>query len=358
MMAYVQVAAQTAYPISAASSRVRIAAFAPHLRPHGVDLRYQSTLSDAEYGVITSEAGAARKAAELGRATARLLAGRAAPADGELLLVHRIRFLVSIPGLEPPRRVDAYDFDDALYLGSILSPNRRFSWLKREAERWLAYVRRARLVIAGNELLAQHAREYAQRVEVIPSCVDPSEQPTREHTEQEVVTIGWIGSRSTADEIYQVLPAIGRLTERGLKVRLVLIGARPLDLNAPWLVQRPWSLASQPEELARFDLGVMPLADTEWARGKCGFKLLQYFAAGVPAVASPVGVNAALVGEAEERGLLAATPDEWSAALERLVRDVDSRRAMGAEARRFVEREYSYQRWAPELAALLRELSG
>jgi glycosyltransferase involved in cell wall biosynthesis len=100
----------------------------------------------------------------------------------------------------------------------------------------------------------------------------------------------------------------------------------------------------------------MPLVDSEWTRGKCGYKLLQYFSAGVPAVASPVGVNRDIVGRGGERGLLASTPEEWSSALEELIRDHAARAEMGGAARRLAELEYSYQRWAPELAALLAAL--
>jgi len=355
-MSETNVVAETAYPISAASARVRVAAFAPHLREHGVGLRFRPNLTDAEYRAISSDANTVRKARALARASARLVAAHVRRSEAGPLLVHRLRFLVPIPGLEPARVVDAYDFDDALYMGSILDPNRRFRRLKREAEHWLAYVRRARLVIAGNEHLAARAREHASRVEMIPSCVDPAGQPTRRQEEREAVTIGWIGSRSTSDDLRQVLPVIGRLHERGLKARLVLIGAWPLELTAPWLVQRPWSESSEGEELASLDIGIMPLPDNEWTRGKCGYKLLQYFSAGVPAVASPVGVNKAIIGERKERGLLATTPEEWSEALEELIRDHEARREMGAAARRFVESEYSYQRWAPELASLLADL--
>jgi glycosyltransferase involved in cell wall biosynthesis len=356
MMAYVEVAAQTAYPASAASARVRLAGFAPHLKEHGVDLRYESTLTDSEYGVINSDAGPLRKAAAVGRATTRFLAGRARPEADQLLLVHRLRFLAPVPGLEPARRVDAYDFDDALYLGSILRQNRRFSWLKREAERWSSYVRRARVVIAGNSYLAEKAREHARTVEVIPSCVDPERQPMRDHGENEVVTIGWIGSRSTVDQLRALFPAVAALNEEGIRARMVLVGAEGLDLQEPWLERRSWSLASEPRDLASFDIGVMPLPDTEWTRGKCGYKLLQYFSAGVPAVASPVGVNTRIVGEGGERGLLASTDEEWRAALEKLIRDHQARQEMGARARSFVEKDYSYQRWAPELAGLLSDL--
>jgi glycosyltransferase involved in cell wall biosynthesis len=323
---------------------------------HGVELRYRPTLTDAEYRTITSDANPARKGASLARAAGRLIASRLRASNELPLLVHRLRFLTSVPGFEPARTVDAYDFDDALYLGSILPRNRRFGWLKREADHWLSYVRNARLVIAGNAHLAERARDHARSVEVVPTCVDPPRQPIRSHGEQEVVTIGWIGSPSTVDQLRTVFPVIEALNKDRVRARLVVVGGDGLDFHAPWLDARPWDLAREPEDLASFDIGVMPMPDTDWTRGKCGYKLLQYFSAGVPAVASPVGVNRRIVGEQTERGLLASTTEEWGAALAELVRDHEARREMGEAARRFVESEYSYQRWAPELAAMLAEL--
>ncbi len=147
-----------------------------------------------EYSLVTSEASPARKARTLAGAASRLVRNRSFDPD-TLSLIHRLRFLLPLPGVDPPRRLDVYDFDDALFVGSIGHENRRFGWVKREAERWSAYTSRARLVIAGNEYLAARASTIARRVEVVPSCVDPSIQPVREHGEQEVVRVGWIGSR-------------------------------------------------------------------------------------------------------------------------------------------------------------------
>jgi hypothetical protein len=127
-------------------------------------------------------------------------------------------------------------------------------------------------------------------------------------------------------------------------------------MRADWIEHRAWSPASEPRDLASFDIGIMPLPDSDWARGKCGYKVLQYFSAGVPAVASPVGITSELIGD--DRGLLASTSAEWYAALDQLIRDVEERRDRGAAARAFVEQRYSYQRWAPELAELLKSVAG
>jgi glycosyltransferase involved in cell wall biosynthesis len=163
--------------------------------------------------------------------------------------------------------------------------------------------------------------------------------------------VGWIGSHSTAAYLKPLLPVFATINRSKLQARLVVVGA-DLGLEAEWLEQRAWSLASERDDLASFDIGIMPLPNTDWARGKCGYKLLQYFSAGIPVIASPVGVNVNMVGS--ERGLLANEAEAWRAALERLLADAEERRERGRLARTFMESSYSYKRWAPELAALLR----
>lgn len=342
----------TAYPLSVASARVRIASFESFLRPHHISLIYRPTLSEDEYAILASSVSAARKAIVLAASASR---AAVAHSDHDLLLVHRLRLLNPLPGIDPPHRLDVYDIDDALFLSSPAAVNRRFQWAKQEAKRCIECLRRARLVIAGNSYLAGKARDYARRVEVVPSCVDPARQGVHAHGPAEIVTVGWIGSHTTSAYLEPVLPVFARLNERRVRARLVVIGGDP-RMQAEWIEHRSWSPTRETEDLAGLDIGIMPLPDTDWARGKCGYKVLQYFSAGVPAVASPVGVTAELVGS--ERGLLAGSPGEWYSALNRLITDVEERRERGAAARTFVERNYSYQRWAPELAAMLHSIAG
>jgi glycosyltransferase involved in cell wall biosynthesis len=273
----------------------------------------------------------------------------------DLLLVHRLRLINPLPGVDPPRRLDVYDLDDALFVGSAAFMNRRFQWAKQEARRCIECLRRARLGIVGNSFLADHARQYGRRVEVVPSCVDPARQPVHSHGPTDVVTIGWIGSHTTLEYLRPILPTIAQLNEHHRRAKLVVIGG-DTGIRAEWLEHREWSLDTENREISAFDIGIMPLPDTVWTRGKCGYKVLQYFAAGVPAVASPVGVTAELVSD--DRGILPSSREEWHSALELLINDVDERRERGANARAFVERNYSYQRWAPDVAALLHSVTG
>jgi hypothetical protein len=330
---------------------VRVGDFRPFLQAHGVELTHRPALRDAEYAVLKSNANPAQKAAILLRSAARTALDQ--QTDG-LLMVQRLLLLTPFPGIDPPRHVDAYDIDDALFVGSPATANKRFQWVKQERQRAVATMRRARVVIAGNPYLAEHARALNRWVEVVPSCVDPERQPLRQHAEVDVIRIGWIGSHTTVRYLKPVLPVIARLNEQGHRVMLVVIGG-DTGVHADWIEHRPWALSSQASDLARLDVGIMPLPDTDWTRGKSGYKILQYFSAGVPTVASPVGVNAELL--AGGQGMSAETPDEWRQALRELITDLAQRQQRGIAARTFAERHYSYQHWAPEFAGLLKSLA-
>jgi glycosyltransferase involved in cell wall biosynthesis len=347
------VTAQTAYPHRAPGARVRLAELAPFLARFGVDLDYRPTLSDSQYETVVE---GNRTVSKLGPLVGSLVrTARRGDADSsDLVLVHRFRSLVSVPLLEFSQRTDVYDFDDAIFAGSGPGTGTFSGALKAEAGRWERYVAEARLVVAGNEYLASAARRRARRVEVVPSCMDPNRYRVRQHRETSPVTIGWIGSRSTTRFLEPVLPVLERLNRDRLRARLVVVGGGPLPV-IPWLEQRPWSFDREASDLAAFDIGIMPLPDTPWTRGKCGYKVLQYFAAGVPAIASPVGVNCRLIGA--DRGQLAGSAAEWYTALLELSADAAARRQMGEAGRRLVETSYSYSRWAPELAAMLKSLS-
>lgn len=347
-----QVDAYSAYPLSAASPRVRLTSFTSRLRPLGVVLNYHPALTSAEYAVLESTNGSLTKAMVLARAATRRM--RAPVVSDGLVLVHRLLFPSVLPRVDPPTQVDAYDFDDALFLGSILPENRRFEWLKREQQRSLAYMRRARLVIAGNGYLAARARPWSKRVEIVPSCVDTDVAPAPVPRDPAVTTFGWIGSKSSTPYLEPALRAFEAFTARGGQARLLLVGAG-MQVDIPCVEQRSWSLQNERRALNEMDIGLMPVPDNPWTRGKCGYKILQYFAAGVPAIASPVGINRELVGT--ERGVLAESIREWISAFDQLASDTAGRREMGTAGRTLAEREYSYEAWAPRLAALLTSIA-
>ena len=352
----IKVEALTTYPLVAPGPRVRIAGHAERLAGHEVDLHVHSTLTAEEYVTATSAAPPLRKARAIGRAGARrMLRGvRSRSAGSDLRMIHRIGFLTPIAGFDPPRSLDVYDFDDALYLGSIGAANRSFSDFKREAERWQTYVRRARLVLAGNAELAAHAARYSSNVEVVPSCVEPADYQRREHFDRDAIVIGWIGSASTSPYLEPVVEALDELAASKRRFRFIAVGAGS-EIDRPWAETREWSLATQHADIAQFDIGVMPMPDTPWTRGKCGYKLLQYFASGVPAVVSPVGVARGMAGD--DRALLASSSAEWARSLEELMESTLTRAGIATRGIDYVNAEFSVASGRPKSRRSSRDWS-
>lgn len=220
-----------------------------------------------------------------------------------------------------------------------------------------AVMRRANLVTAGNAYLAQRARAAGTgRIEWLPTVVDLQRYPLRLHArEDEVVTVGWIGSPSTADYLRNIAAPLATMQAAGL-IRCLAIGARPDQIEGTPFQAIEWREDNEVEQLQRFDIGIMPLPDAQWERGKCGYKLIQYMACGLPVVASPVGVNKDIV-EAGKNGFLASTAGQWAEAIKALAADRGLRRYMGEEGRRRVELTYSVQAQGGRLVQMLNSVA-
>jgi glycosyltransferase involved in cell wall biosynthesis len=217
-------------------------------------------------------------------------------------------------------------------------------------------MRRASLVVAGNEYLAQHAQEAgAARVEILPTVVDTKRYDVERPPHSSPYVVGWVGTPKTEHLVDQIAGPLKEVaTQRDIEVALV--GASATKLTGVPIQIRRWSEATESTEIARFDVGVMPLSDAPFQRGKCGYKLVQYMACALPVIASPVGVNTVLV-EDGVNGFLAATSDDWVASILRLVDHPDDGSRMGRRGREKVEREYSLEVTAPRLAGLLLEIA-
>lgn len=220
-----------------------------------------------------------------------------------------------------------------------------------------AVIRGAALVVVGNEYLAERARRAgARRVALVPSVVDLERYPTAPSDDNRVFTVGWIGSPSTARYLQLVVPALRAVCgcEQG---RLVVVGSGPLRMEGVPLEVRLWKEETEAREIHGFDVGIMPLEDGPWERGKCGYKLIQYMACGLPVVASPVGANKTIVEHGVD-GFLATSAWEWAEALRVLRGDPVLRRKMGDAGRAKVETRYCLQVTAPQMATLLASVAG
>lgn len=240
-----------------------------------------------------------------------------------------------------------FDIDDAIYL---------LPKLQAKVNRMLAA---AAIVVAGNETLAQYARAYNDNVRVIPTVVDTRlyfPPDGQRHLDDDRIIIGWIGSDPNRGDLQPLRPVFDWLAERyGEQVVLQTIGRRPLQMETGLTVEFiRWTLDGSRQALQRFDIGIMPLEDTEWNRGKCGFKLIQYLAVGAPAVASPVGVNEQIVRDGVT-GYLAGDPGEWGNRLAQLIQDAGLRKMIGRQGRAYIDRNYSLKVALPLLVEAIKE---
>jgi glycosyltransferase involved in cell wall biosynthesis len=216
--------------------------------------------------------------------------------------------------------------------------------------------------IVGNEQLASYTRQFSPRVHVVPTVVDtdrfvPARGPIPAYPEpsHEAIRIVWMGLAYNLKYLEVLAPAIRALQGR-FQVKLMVVCSRPPKLPGVDVEFRAWHFHREVADLQEAAIGVMPLEDTEWARGKCGLKLLQYMAVGLPAIASPVGVNNEIIVNGEN-GFLASTEQEWYDSLESLCRAPQLRVRMGLAGRRTVEDRYSLAVWGPRLAEVYRTFS-
>jgi len=230
-----------------------------------------------------------------------------------------------------------FDFDDAIMFRD--SAHRHFeSWQRRW--RFRRMVAGARTVIAGNSYLAGWASRYSERVATIPTAIDLTAYPQRRAELGQEPVIGWIGTRINLMYLGAILPALKRVARKRPDLKLKIVADGFLDVRDVPVARKEWSLEDEVDDVMSFQVGLMPLPDDPWTRGKCALKILQYFAASVPVVCSPVGTNLAVV-ENGRSGYFARTEDEWVARLDELLGDEAKRRRFGAAGRGMVERKYS-----------------
>lgn len=246
------------------------------------------------------------------------------------------------------------DYDDAIFHNYDLSGSGLIrKLLGRKIDTVMA---QATCVVAGNQYLAERARESgAKRVEIIPTVVDHTRYFQAARTGDGQLVIGWIGSPSTQRYVVDIQDALRSVCDK-TGARLMLVGATDAvvdQLSGIPVEILPWGEESEAENIAQMDVGIMPLVDGPWEKGKCGYKLIQYMASGVPVVASPVSVNVEIV-DGYGCGRLAESKHEWTESLLELLSDYEVRKAFGLAGREAVEKRYSLQTQAPILADILK----
>lgn len=333
----------------AASTRYRLGQYVPGLAGHGIALEVRSLLDD-DYLRRRFSGGRLPLAGMLTMGLRRL--GHLREQRHDVAMLH-CELYPLMPGTLERALLGStpyvYDFDDAFYLkyrrGGLGMLDRVLGG------KFDVVVRNAAAVTAGNRTLHRYASALNPRSTLLPTVVDTDRYVPVPRQARRAFTVGWIGSPSTAPYLEQLIEPLGLLGREG-PVRLVVVGGPAPAIPGVDVCEVAWSEASEVELINSFDVGVMPLPDDEWARGKCAFKLIQYMACGVPAIGSAVGANADVLQEG--CGFLAATPEQWVDALRRLRDDRELARQMGQAGRERAVAHYSLHLHVPILAEALR----
>jgi glycosyltransferase involved in cell wall biosynthesis len=233
-----------------------------------------------------------------------------------------------------------FDFDDAIWMDVVSVNNKKFSWLK-DGNKTANIIRLSDLVIAGNAYLAEYAEKFNSNVHIIPTTIDTQKYQPAYRTNKQSITIGWSGSVSTIEHFQHAVPALKAIKEKYReKVQFKVVGDANFRDDALQIKGEPWRSETEIANLQAMDIGIMPLPNDEWTKGKCGLKGLQYMALEIPTVMSAVGVNKEIIQDGEN-GFLAEHTDEWVNKISRLVDDEQLRLRVGKAGRDTVVKAYS-----------------
>ena len=346
-------------PEEGAGCRFRISQYIPRLAADGFDVTVSPFFTRDFFRLVYRPGHYPQKTALFLRRSLDRLSLVLSRADYDLLIVYREAFPIGPPLLErllarPGSPPMVYDFDDAVFLPNTSEANRVISALKHP-HKVDTIVEKSAAVIAGNDYLAAYARQHNANVTVIPTCVDTDQFVPRSAPPADGVgrlVVGWIGSQTTASYLEALGPVLMRV-HRARPFELRVAGAgRELKFGDVSVSNVAWSLKDEVSLFNTCDVGVYPLAEDEWTKGKCGFKAIQFMACGVPVVASAVGVNCEIISDGVN-GFLATSEDEWVEKLTRLAEDPALRRRMGEAGRQTIEERYSLRVNAPLMAEAL-----
>jgi len=245
------------------------------------------------------------------------------------------------------------DFDDAIFLP--YAKKSRFALRITPKDRTISLIKLADHIIVGNNYLCDFVKPINNNVSLLPTPID-TDKFTLKISRENITTIGWVGSFSTSEYINEVEQAIKYLSSKyNIKFRIVGSG-RNISIPGVNVENIEWSLKNEVIDFQKINIGIYPLPNDLWARGKCGFKAIQYMSCGVPVVASPIGVNKEIIKDGFN-GFLAETQEDWIKKIELLINDKELRTRIGKEGRRTVEEKYSVSANFPKLLQILKSLS-
>ena len=326
------------------SSRYRVFQFLNSFRAAGVDVEIQSLFDHDYFSILQMQPGINRDLAKIKYVASRFRSRMSWNGKDADLVVVEGQLFPYLPFQFEKRYLPSkylLEFDDALYL--------------THPSKLPKVISSARAIIAGNRTLAVFAERYNKDVHLVPTVVDTQRFHPQKKPAGGKIRIGWTGLEYNYKYLRSLTPVFWKLTQK-FSVEIVLLSSSPPpNFRFPFRFVK-WESGAETQQINEFDIGVMPLKMDEWCKGKCGFKLLQYMSLGIPAVATPVGVNAEILRPGEN-GFTAIGLNEWEETLTRLINDANLREQIGQAARETVVERYSAEVWFPRILELYSRYS-
>ena len=356
-----KLAALVPYPVGTTpSQRFRLEQWAPLLEQQGIHVDFFPFADDELFRQLHSSGSLPSKAIRLSMRFASRTGDIARSRGYDAVVVHRGLSIAGPALLEtifarvgPPV---IFDFDDAIFLEHTTDANREWGWLKfpRKTE---TICRLSDHVVVGNSFLGDYARQFNAKVTIVPTSVDTSRYRVRSESPSRnghrPLVVGWTGSSTSQTYLEWFAPVLREMVSSG-GIEFRVHSNRKPELSGIPFEWRPWSPETEVDEISQFDVGIMPMPDTDWARGKCAMKALLYMSVGVPAICSDIGANRDVITNGVN-GFLASTKHDWIAHTMMLMNDPILRARVAVEGRKTVEKSYSMERSANLFAGVVCE---
>lgn len=326
------------------SQRFRFEQYFPYLQQQGFSCKLLPILTEADDAVMYAEEKYFQKILVIIKSFLRRTSTLRIAPRYDLIFIQREAYIIGTTLFE--RRLKhtgakvIFDFDDAIWLMNVSDVNRRFAWIKRPSKT-AEIISMSDAVIAGNNYLAEYARTYNKNVSIIPTTVDTDKFHRPVAHVKNRVCIGWTGSHTTIKHFELAIPFLRELKKKyGDKIYFKVIGDSLYSFPELGIQGIKWNQDTEVEDLLEIDIGLMPLPDDIWSKGKCGLKSLEYMALNIPPVISPVGVNTDIVQDGVN-GFLAGSTTEWVNKISALIESPDLRNRIGEAGRKTVVERYS-----------------
>lgn len=325
--------------------RFRFEQYLDYLKEQGVDCTYSNLLEEGDYRYFHGKKHYFRKLGLVIKGFFKRLKELKKIKSYDVVLIQREAFMLGTCYFErryAKRSKIIFDYDDAIWLDLVSGHNRKFRFLK-DPDKTKKIIGLSRLVFAGNQFLADYAKQFNENVVIVPTTIDTDTYQPAYNSNKEAVCIGWSGSFTTIAHFTTCLDALKIIKIKyGPRVYFKVIGDgryvnEELDIKG-----QDWKKETEVKDLQEIDIGIMPLPDDEWSKGKCGLKGLQYMALAIPTIMSPVGVNKDIIADGVN-GFLASTTDEWVSQLSRLIDSADLREEVGKKGRETVVEQFSVE---------------